>query len=1687
MLSADDITTYANIQANKQRQQSMESDDTSIFDVGAWAVASTVDLATSLADSLTLGYCDNALCETDKALSHIDTIFDTDVSGFYEDNQAIVNTTSLIGGIFMPMGAARLAGRMVKAARNNGAKLPNMYSKLDRARQTNRLRAARNLEYYGEQSQRYQQAISRMKWQTIGQGAAEGVMWEAGFFATMNGHAFIEDNYDGWDFAIGAGLGSMVGPVKWMMANSEFKNLATSLQQSQQEATKDTIAYIARGETKGHTLSNLSVVYQNGKQIDTTGMNQWQLDNVAGHTKVSLQKTKGLIDDMADESFAARGGAKKEEGYQKILLDMDIPDAYGATSDQMILTKMSVDNPNTFVGVNKFGHTDEAAYNADDIVNNILLDRQPGEMMAIDGATAAKVIAPEWGGGAGIEAALLARQVDTPTTIPIGVSVRHTTKNGRMVIEIEVPNAKMYKGKGKQAKEFRAWAFKYLNTGERKGAPIVLKSTDGHLAGISHEPLKREVMAARGEVDLLLDAAANGGKGKFVSPEQLDEVADLTMDTGVINKYFGYNVMPSTHARLAQTAAGDSSVLVNARANGLKSRDFDWKNMNSQNADAGWLEVGYALKNDKSLQAAKRTMDEGNLFDLQLAYQQLLENPGKKLVYKVKLKDGNHQFFDDTQTAALGKMLITKKAETARDIVKAGGSYEQAAVYVNMKVEDIENLHAANWSVDVVGDNLTSFSVYAGKEMEKFHSTAPINVVGKNRRFAELEDLKSQALLDQNIAQNTHAAIFKENVAASGVKEAQQILDATVFDNSFRVLRENIEQLLTTVDKPGRLLASADQALRRQGQAGEIVVTLGNNMVHTTNQQWTGIVGRVRPSFQKVAQNPTDALQFEQIKRALQRDTKHHIRFEKETGKFALTGQVDDSGRQVYLEYIEGGEIVATPNVNEMMQAYIPESDRMLKTINLLRRNDGKPPIKDKGVWFPYEAVEDKYIAFQVSKKDPNELFIITADSEKGLKAEIQAKRADPGITADYDVVTREEVGVWSDILDYATLNPLKQADSAMKKSGIAVQAPRPDASGIDDLMGQMQSTLWRHNRQLVKQAAPEVFQKLENADYLANQAQLSSAGKLSQRIQNKTSVAKLAYSTMLNTSLLPDNPRLLAFNDMTTISINQALNKVNEVTASIRELDPTGAYADAYQKLGEEAAAKNIPMPWPHVEDYLNAKGLNRKKDIAQNSVARVNGFAATMNLRLFELSHSILTVLSTPVILAGQLSEAKYPMRAMMDVAGEAFQQTPKYKRVIQDAKNRGYVKSMVSEATDMMANLTTKDGIFNNPKFNEAVKLFSKPSDWAEGVTREYTYYMGYTLAEKSGVTDPALLRSAAHNFTIRAMGNYTSRQRPVLFQGTLGSIIGLYQTFMVTMGQNMYRYVEGADKKAIMALMGAQAGMFGLESLPGYQPFNRLLGAHFGSENNDITSTVYEAFGSDDGNSRSMAEFMLYGAPSALFQAGLYTRGELQPRTPFRLDEGGVGMMPAGADNVVQAFNTAFDMVGNVASSIKNDGSAGDWGHAALQSFAAQSVWRPGARLAELAMGQSYDRKGEQISGPKDVIGDGWPMITRVLASRPLKEQALRNLKFNAGYYNSVDRGIKQKVSRQIRRAASRGDMIGGQEYESLLGQYLDNGGSSTGWKSIVKTSYSEASSTFAQRMAKFHKKNESYMDVFSNYE
>jgi hypothetical protein len=254
-------------------------------------------------------------------------------------------------------------------------------------------------------------------------------------------------------------------------------------------------------------------------------------------------------------------------------------------------------------------------------------------------------------------------------------------------------------------------------------------------------------------------------------------------------------------------------------------------------------------------------------------------------------------------------------------------------------------------------------------------------------------------------------------------------------------------------------------------------------------------------------------------------------------------------------------------------------------------------------------------------------------------------------------------------------------------------------------------------------------------------------------------------------------------------------------------------------------------------------------------------------------------------------------------------------------------------------------------------------------------------------------------------------------------------------MLTFAQHIYRGIESKAWGTLGTTMLAQAGIFGTASWPGYNLLSQFVGEHMSNQNYDLTTGTYRAL------NNPTAEVVLYGLPSMLTGSAFYSRGDVTPRipTPNNL---------AIVNGVVGAYQSIGHLINGLAT---QPGMAGKL-QAMEEALSLQTISRPIARLAELASGESITSKGHTVNN-SDQIWTFQGAFSRLMATRPLKEEVLRNANYLNSFYETADNKSRQEAAGKLRTALRAGDLPDGMLDETAK-TYLQHGGTGKGWNSVM---------------------------------
>lgn len=323
--------------------------------------------------------------------------------------------------------------------------------------------------------------------------------------------------------------------------------------------------------------------------------------------------------------------------------------------------------------------------------------------------------------------------------------------------------------------------------------------------------------------------------------------------------------------------------------------------------------------------------------------------------------------------------------------------------------------------------------------------------------------------------------------------------------------------------------------------------------------------------------------------------------------------------------------------------------------------------------------------------------------------------------------------------------------------------------------------------------------------------------------------------------------------------------------------------------------------------EDTVDFAARTFDRPLPQNMkkhAARLNQITSLLTLRLFEVGHSVLTLTSLMATLPGvvkamsrnalETSEQHAarigafghkidddvamfnPIRALTTTIHDYFND-PKFRAAMKQANEMGFMDQQVSE---VMRTLThPREGYIEN-LVRRGTDVVSVLSDKSEILARGISFGVGYNIAKRGlGITDERLAFTFAHRTANETIGNYNPNNRPRIFQGALGMPLGLFMTFMWNYYQRVFNYVEAKDVKALVTQFATQAGVFGAQTVPGFQQFNEFFASNYDGSVN-LVDGIQGRFGDE------VAEWFLYGTLSNLpkmFGAedgiALYTRGDV----------------------------------------------------------------------------------------------------------------------------------------------------------------------------------------------------------------
>lgn len=505
-----------------------------------------------------------------------------------------------------------------------------------------------------------------------------------------------------------------------------------------------------------------------------------------------------------------------------------------------------------------------------------------------------------------------------------------------------------------------------------------------------------------------------------------------------------------------------------------------------------------------------------------------------------------------------------------------------------------------------------------------------------------------------------------------------------------------------------------------------------------------------------------------------------------------------------------------------------------------------------------------------------------------------------------------------------------------------------------------------------------------------------------------------------------------------------------------------------SYDEASQVASKFGLGNPYEAATDavktYYNVANKLPPDRYLTKFVAAANSFLGATVIRL-DTFQQMIHVLSTPILLLSEAQSVK--SQALKDLLTTELpdgsgKNIPAISKVMFQA-----VRNWFDEGTrnqwlpfykELQAVRTQSADYFRT--INELTLPYGqKVTDWQGKLSS-----LGDTLAKYSGANlsetftswmaadvgrqlfqaigfEGKELTDNISSFVNRVKGNLVASQRPVAFQGPIGQAVGLFQTYQFNLFQQLFRYMENGEKKAIAYGAALQTTLFGLQSLPGFQMLNNhIIGNAAG---NPTHNDIYGA--TENFMDKKLGDYLLYGAASNVLNAGLYTRGDINPRQ--------ITLLPVNPLNY-PAIAGSVRFVSDLYDTAKRISNGGDIGASLLIGLEHNGLSRPLQGLAQLMNGYTTTSKGQLIADARKGMGDNSSgsadyfdiaNYSRILGARPLDEAVTLDALYRSNLYKAKDTARMEDLGKAVMTKMYGNQSPSEEDISNYLSEYSASGG------------------------------------------
>ena len=682
-----------------------------------------------------------------------------------------------------------------------------------------------------------------------------------------------------------------------------------------------------------------------------------------------------------------------------------------------------------------------------------------------------------------------------------------------------------------------------------------------------------------------------------------------------------------------------------------------------------------------------------------------------------------------------------------------------------------------------------------------------------------------------------------------------------------------------------------------------------------------------------------------------------------------------------------------------------------------------------------------------------------------GRSADELSKRIATIDRGNFDVITKRETEQFfkaKETYDFDLTINEPRINSEMRKSG-ALNNMQPEVRGenlVEDYMR------WHQNQasRLVRDAVETNYaQQIAELRKLGETYSDIATSKFSGTVKkSKTEIAN-PYDDYIKTML-----------DVSKRSEYTFLHQANEFVDALGTRAYQGVqsiFGDAekgivtWEQANQQMEKLGIKGVYSNTQDFLTANAP-RDRNLIREYVSKANAFLANTVLRL-DFFNSIVNTISTPMMLGTELASIRHLIKNDPALAGKLAELTtvmspngvavPSTTKMIAKSIEAFFGKDKEVLLARYRANGDVRDTLSQFHSMLDNLALRADFKNFSDGVNKAFEKGARLTLNEQAEqftrfisadvmrqLTDPLLeagkLSLKEQNayisvFTNRVQGNYISSQRPIVFQGVLGSAVSLFQTYSFNLMQQLLRHVENGDKKAVATLFGMQAGTFGLNGTPFFEAVNtHLIGnSSLNQGHHDAYSMAPQLLG------KEMGDWLMYGTASA-FPAfsgkwpALYTRGDINPRHMTILP-----MTPSQ----IPAVDAATRLVSNFVDMGSKLVQGANVTETLLQGLEHNGINRPLAGFAQVLNGKSTTSKGSLIAASNE-----FSLVTtgaRIMGAKPMDESVALNALYRNNAYRAADTERQNHLGERVKSFLYKNQFPDDDTMDGFIKDYAKAGG------------------------------------------